>query len=214
MRRRVVAYGHYYKEFLATLTEKEIQKVKYVLSLLETDDRVPVKFIKSIRDGLYELRIEYNSNIYRIFFIFDEGKIVVLFNGFQKKTQKTPKSEIPAALAELRKPKQERQPQNTSSKQTLSEISKTIQGHQRQLTEEEKVTLQASIDNRYQERAVANGSLMMCEVQGAKEDFIRRWNTIFKEYPDVFEDSDCRKIIHDLTEDAVQYLLKIKEKTL
>ena len=98
MRRRVVAYGHYYKEFLATLTEKEIQKVKYVLSLLETDDRVPVKFIKSIRDGLYELLIEYNSNIYRIFFIFDEGQIVVLFNGFQKKTQKTPKSEIEKAF--------------------------------------------------------------------------------------------------------------------
>ena len=90
----------------------------------------------------------------------------------------------------------------------------SIQGHQRQLTAEEKTSLKASIDNRYQERAVANGSLMMCEVQGAKEDFIRRWNSIFKEYPDVFEDSDCRKIIHDLTEDAVQYLLKIKEKTL
>ena len=93
-------------------------------------------------------------------------------------------------------------------------ISKSIQGHQRQLTTEERTFLKASIDNRYQERAVANGSLMMCEVQGAKEDFIRRWNTIFKEYPDVFEDSDCRKIIYDLTEDAVQYLLKIKEKTL
>ena len=89
-----------------------------------------------------------------------------------------------------------------------------VDGHQRQLTAEERTSLKASIDNRYQERAVANGSLMMCEVQGAKEDFIRRWNTIFKEYPDVFEDSDCRKIIHDLTEDAVQYLLKIKEKTL
>ena len=130
---------------------------------------------------------------------------------------KTPKAEIPAALAELRKPKQERQPrkpETASSKQTLSEISKSIQGHQRQLTAEEKTSLKASIDNRYQERAVANGSLMMCEVQGAKEDFIRRWNTIFKEYPDIFEDSDCRKIIHDLTEDAVQYLLKIKEKTL
>ena len=101
-----------------------------------------------------------------------------------------------------------------SSKQTLSEIGKSIQGHQRQLTAEEKTSLKASIGNRYQERAVANGSLMMCEVQGAKEDFIRRWNSIFKEYPDVFEDSDCRKIIHDLTEDAVQYLLKIKEKTL
>ena len=97
---------------------------------------------------------------------------------------------------------------------SLSEISKSIHGHQRQLTAEERTSLKASIDNRYQERAVANGSLMMCEVQGAKEDFIRRWNNIFKEYPDVFEDSDCRKIIHDLTEDAVQYLLKIKEKTL
>ena len=104
--------------------------------------------------------------------------------------------------------------ETASSKQTLSEISKSIQGHQRQLTTEERTSLKASIDNRYQERAVANGSLMMCEVQGAKEDFIRRWNSIFKEYPDVFEDSDCRKIIHDLTEDAVQYLLKIKEKTL
>ena len=69
-----------------------------MLSLFETDDRVPVKFIKSIREGLYELHVEYNSNIYRIFFVFDEGQIVVLFNGFEKKTQKTPKSEIEKAL--------------------------------------------------------------------------------------------------------------------
>lgn len=98
MRREIIAYGSYYKDFLATLTEKEKQKVKYVLSLLETEDRMPVKFIKIIRDGLYELRISYNGNIYRIFFIFDEGQIVVLFNGFQKKTQKTPQSEIVKAL--------------------------------------------------------------------------------------------------------------------
>lgn len=81
-----------------TLTEQERLKVKYILSLLETTDRVPVKFIKFIRDGLYELRISYNNNIYRIFFIFDEGQIVVLFNGFQKKTQKIPASEIGKAL--------------------------------------------------------------------------------------------------------------------
>ena len=98
MRRKVIAYGQYYKDFLATLTEKEIQKVKYVLSLLGTEDRLPIKFIKVIRDGLYELRISYNGNIYRIFFIFDEGQIVVLFNGFYKKTQKTPSSEIDKAL--------------------------------------------------------------------------------------------------------------------
>lgn len=98
MKRRVIAYGQYYKDFLATLSAKEIIKVKYILSLLETEDRVPTKFIKFLCDGLYELRIEYNSNIYRLFFIFDEGQIVVLFNGFQKKTPKTPRIEIEKAL--------------------------------------------------------------------------------------------------------------------
>lgn len=49
-------------------------------------------------EGLFELRVEYESNIYRVFFIFDEGNIVVLFNGFQKKKQKTPKIEIEKAL--------------------------------------------------------------------------------------------------------------------
>ena len=49
-------------------------------------------------EGLFELRVEYESNIYRVFFIFDEGNIVVLFNGFQKKKQKTPKVEIEKTL--------------------------------------------------------------------------------------------------------------------
>ena len=59
---------------------------------------MPKKFVKLIRDGIYELRTEYGGNIYRVFFIFDDGKIVVLFNGFQKKTQKTPTKEIDKAL--------------------------------------------------------------------------------------------------------------------
>ena len=83
---------------MATLTEKEQEKVQYGLLLLKTQDRLPGKFVKFIRDGLYELRTEYSGNIYRLFFIFDEGAIVVLFNGFQKKTQKTPTSEIDKAL--------------------------------------------------------------------------------------------------------------------
>jgi phage-related protein len=65
---------------------------------LRTQDRIPIKFIKLIREGVYELRIEYNSNIYRVFFIFDEDNIVVLFNGFQKKSQKTPSKEIEKAI--------------------------------------------------------------------------------------------------------------------
>ena len=98
MRRTIIAYGHYYKEFLETLKEKEVLKLKYILSLLETGDRMPVKFMKYIRDELYELRMEYEGNIYRIFFIFDKGQIVVLFNGFQKKTEKIPQKEIDKAL--------------------------------------------------------------------------------------------------------------------
>jgi len=98
VKREIIAYGHYYNEFIGSLNEKEKLKLKYILSLMETNERMPVKFIKYIRDGLYELRMEYNGNIYRIFFIFDEDRIVVLFNGFQKKTQKTPENEINKAL--------------------------------------------------------------------------------------------------------------------
>ena len=87
MNRKIIAFGNYYHEFMKSLNDKERLKVHYVLSLLQTEDRLPVKFIKIIREGLYELRISWNGNIYRLFFIFDDGQIVVLFNGFHKKTQ-------------------------------------------------------------------------------------------------------------------------------
>jgi phage-related protein len=80
------------------LNPKEQQKVDYIVSLLATQDRLPTKFVKHIKDGLYELRVMWESNIYRVFFIFDEGNIVVLFSGFQKKMQKTPQMEIDKAL--------------------------------------------------------------------------------------------------------------------
>lgn len=98
MKRRIISFGRYFGEFMEGLSAKEREKVDYGLVLLKTQDRLPTKFVKHIRDGLYELRTEYNGNIYRVFFIFDEGNIVVLFNGFQKKTQKTPSSEITKAL--------------------------------------------------------------------------------------------------------------------
>jgi phage-related protein len=98
MKRTIITYGGYFEKFISTLLSKELKKLDSIISLLETEDRVPTKFIKFIRDGLYELRMEYNGNIYRVFFIFDEGNIVILFNGFQKKTQKTPHNEIEKAL--------------------------------------------------------------------------------------------------------------------
>jgi phage-related protein len=98
MKRTVKTYGSYFERFISTLSRGERVKLNYIISLLETEDRIPLKFIRLIRDGLYELRMEYGGNIYRVFFIFDGGNIVILFNGFQKKTQKTPQSEIDKAL--------------------------------------------------------------------------------------------------------------------
>lgn len=96
--RRIKTYGGYFDSFMSTLTEKEQDKVQYGLLLLKTQDRLSTKFVKLIKDGIYELRTDYNGNIYRVFFIFDGDNIVVLFNGFQKKTQKTPESEIKIAI--------------------------------------------------------------------------------------------------------------------
>jgi phage-related protein len=96
--RVIYTYGGYFERFIEMLSPKELLKLNYILSLLETSDRMPSKFIKFIRDGLYEIRMEYNGNIYRVFFIFDKDDIVVLFNGFQKKSQRTPVSEIEKAF--------------------------------------------------------------------------------------------------------------------
>ena len=98
MKPNIITFGRYFGEFMEGLSIKEREKVDYGLVLLKTQDRLPAKFVKHLRDGLYELRTEYNGNIYRVFFIFDEEKIVVLFNGFQKKTQRTPANEITKAL--------------------------------------------------------------------------------------------------------------------
>lgn len=98
MKRRILTYGGYFEAFMATLKEKEQEKIQYGLLLLKEQGRLPVKFVKYIRDGIYELRTEFGGNIFRVFFIFDDGNIVVLFNGFQKKSQKTPQKEIVKAL--------------------------------------------------------------------------------------------------------------------
>jgi phage-related protein len=100
MIRKIIFFEHYFIEFYQSQDEKVKSKIQYVLELIKQVDRVPEKFLKHLSgtEGLYEIRIEYQSNIYRIFCCFDEGKLVVLFNGFQKKTQKTPKNELEKAL--------------------------------------------------------------------------------------------------------------------
>lgn len=98
MNRKIRVYKRYFLDFIEQLSDGERRKIDYSLQLLKTQERLSTKFIKLIRDGLFELRTECNGNIYRVFFIFDDGQIVVLFNGFQKKTRKTPNKEIEKAL--------------------------------------------------------------------------------------------------------------------
>ena len=80
--------------------DKVKDKIDYIFRLIRTVEKVSEKFLKHLEgtEGLYEIRIEVGSNIYRIFCCFDRGHMVVLFNAFQKKSQKTPQREI--ALAE------------------------------------------------------------------------------------------------------------------
>lgn len=100
--RKILVYKDYFLSFYRSLEPGAQKKMDYVLDVLKIQDRVSEKFVKSIKDGLFEMRVSHKGNTYRAFFIFDGGNIVMLFNGFQKKTRKTPPKEIEKAL-ELKK---------------------------------------------------------------------------------------------------------------
>ena len=99
-KRTIVPFKDYFKEFKRTLSKDVLMKIYQVFIYIMSDDIIPVKFLNKIEGvkDLYEIRIEHNGNIYRIFCCFDEGNLVILFNAFQKKTQKTPTSEIERAI--------------------------------------------------------------------------------------------------------------------
>ena len=99
-KRTIVPFKDYFKEFKRTLSKDVLMKIYQVFIYIMSEEIIPVKFLKKIEGvkDLYEIRIEHNGNIYRIFCCFDEGNLVILFNAFQKKTQKTPTSEIERAI--------------------------------------------------------------------------------------------------------------------
>ena len=97
--RDIFYYKNFYLEFFYTLKPEVKKKFNWTLQLIATLNRVPEKYFKHITGstGIYEIRVEVGSDIYRVFSFFDKGQLVVLVNGFQKKSQKTPKSEIELA---------------------------------------------------------------------------------------------------------------------
>ncbi len=100
MAREIIFHGDYFLDFYKNLDIKVKQKIQYVFELIKQVNMIPERFLAPMTgyEGLFEIRIEYQSNIYRIFCCFDAEQLVVLFNGFQKKTQKTPKQEIEKAM--------------------------------------------------------------------------------------------------------------------
>lgn len=97
--RDIFYYKDYYLEFFEKLKPDVQKKFNWTLQLLATMEKVPEKYFKHITGstGLFEVRIEVGSDIYRVFSFFDKGKLIILINGFQKKTQKTPSKEIDLA---------------------------------------------------------------------------------------------------------------------
>ncbi|MBS1760239.1 MAG: type II toxin-antitoxin system RelE/ParE family toxin [Bacteroidetes bacterium] len=96
--RTVITYKDYFENFFVKQRQKVKDKIIWTLELIEEIDRVPETYLQHMQDDLYEIRVKLASDIFRIFCFFDQDKLVVLANGFQKKTQKTPKQEIEKAL--------------------------------------------------------------------------------------------------------------------
>ena len=94
--RTVTFYKNHFESFFAEQRQKVKDKIVWTLKLIEEVEKVPETYLKHLvgTDGLYEVRVQVANDIFRIFCFFDEGKLVVLANGFQKKTQKTPQKEI------------------------------------------------------------------------------------------------------------------------
>jgi phage-related protein len=98
--RTIIFYKDYFQEFFIKQREKVQDKIIWTFELIEELQRIPETYLKHIEntDGLFEIRVQLGSDIFRIFCFFDKGNLVIITNGFRKKTQKTPKSEIEKAL--------------------------------------------------------------------------------------------------------------------
>lgn len=98
-RRTVIFYKTYFEDFFMRQREKVKEKIIWTLDLIAEIEKIPETYLKHIEntDGIYEIRVQAANDIFRIFCFFDRGQLVVLANGFQKKTQKTPRQEIAKA---------------------------------------------------------------------------------------------------------------------
>ena len=98
-KRELFFYKHYFKEFYQKQRWKVQQKILWTLEIVENLEKIPEIYFKHLENtpGLFEIRVQVGTDIFRIFCFFDDNNLVVIGNGFQKKTQKTPAREIEKA---------------------------------------------------------------------------------------------------------------------
>ena len=98
--RTIIFYKDYFQNFFVKQKDRVKDKIIRTFELIEELPRVPETYLKYIENtnGLYEIRVQFGSEIFRIFCFFDKGKLVVVTSGFQKKSKKTPKKEIERAI--------------------------------------------------------------------------------------------------------------------
>lgn len=132
---------------------------------------------------------------------------------------KVPKEKRPEVVAELRKPKAERDSSITDSYSSPSKdnafittFKQDIQGHKKGLNKEEKQNLKDAVKSIYSPRRLADGEAMMCEIQGAQEDFVRRWEMCFREYPDILTEPKNNEKLLIFIDRASRYLQMVKDR--
>ena len=120
-----------------------------------------------------------------------------------------PRNEEPAALEPVTPspPEEKIEPASNGPPSFLQKI----QGHKRHLSEEDMARLKVSVDSRYRDRIAKSGSIMLCELQGAAEDFMFRWGIIFQNYPDVLTNETSREEVSALIDRMTTYLNTVKE---
>lgn len=125
------------------------------------------------------------------------------------KPPEPPQNEEPAAPEPVKPspPEEEIEPASNGPPSFLQKI----QGHKRHLSEEDMARLKVSVDSRYQDRIAKSGSIMLCELQGAAEDFMFRWGIVFQNYPDVLTSETSRKEVSALIDRMTTYLNTVKE---
>lgn len=98
-KRELLFFRDYFEEFYSQQLPKVQKKILWTLKVIEDLDRIPEVYFKHLEstDGLYEIRVQSGSDIFRIFCFFDDNNLVVVGNGFQKKTQKPPEKELERA---------------------------------------------------------------------------------------------------------------------